>query len=60
MLGIERYLGDGQIPGIGPGLAKKIVAYFEEQTLSVIENQVERLIEVPGIGKKKADQIQAV
>ncbi|MCT7963525.1 ATP-dependent RecD-like DNA helicase [Laspinema sp. D1] len=60
LLGIERYLGDGQIPGIGPGLAKKIVAYFGEQTLDIIEHQVERITEVPGIGKKKAAQIQAV
>lgn len=60
LLGIERYLGDGQFPGIGPVAAKKIVDYFGEQTLEVLESNVERLLEVPGIGKKKVAEIKRV
>ena len=60
LLGIERYLGDGQFAGIGPVAAKKIVDYFGEQTLEILENDVDRLIEVPGIGKKKVAEIKRV
>lgn len=51
--GIERYLSAGVIYGIGPVTAKRIVAYFGEDTLNVLENNIERLKEVEGIGEKK-------
>ncbi|MGL4573128.1 MAG: SF1B family DNA helicase RecD2 [Clostridium sp.] len=50
---IEKYLGAGIIYGIGPVTAKKIVSHFGEETLNVMENNIERLMEVDGIGKKK-------
>lgn len=52
--GIERYLSSGWIRGIGPGYAKKIVSYFKEETLEVFEKTPERLLEVPGLGQKRA------
>ncbi len=55
--GIEKYLGSGLIKGIGPKYAKKIVAQFGKDTLEVIENSPERLLEVPGIGEVRVKRI---
>ena len=57
IVGIEKYLGSGLIKGIGPVYAKKIVAKFGEETLLVIEEDIQRLGEVDGIGKKRIDLI---
>lgn len=54
VLGIERYLGSGLVPGIGPELAKRMVERFGLDTLSVIEKQSHRLTEVSGIGPTRA------
>ncbi|MBD1863341.1 MULTISPECIES: ATP-dependent RecD-like DNA helicase [Trichocoleus] len=59
LTGIEKYLGSGLIKGIGPVTAKRIVAHFGLETLDVIENQCDRLGEVPGIAKKRVKMIQA-
>ena len=56
--GIERYLCSGLIPGIGPVYAKRLVEAFGVETLKVISDQPERLRQVPGIGKKRAQQIR--
>ncbi len=53
LTGIEKYLGSGLIKGVGPVTAKRIVAHFGLETLDIIENQIERLIEVQGIAKKR-------
>ncbi|GAC1552786.1 MAG: ATP-dependent RecD-like DNA helicase [Herpetosiphon sp.] len=55
--GIRKYLGSGLIKGIGPVMAQRIVAVFGEQTLEVIENRPRRLYEVPGIGRKRIDDL---
>ena len=57
IVGIEKYLGSGLIKGIGPVYAKKIVAKFSEETLNIIEEDIQRLSEVDGIGKKRIDLI---
>ena len=57
--GVRRYLGSGLIKGIGPRLAERIVARFGSQTLDIIENHPERLLEVPDIGSKRSQQIAA-
>jgi exodeoxyribonuclease V alpha subunit len=54
---IEAYLSGGSITGVGKTTAKKLVGYFGLDTLEVIEEHPERLTEVPGIGKKKAEGI---
>lgn len=58
LTGIEKYLGSGLIKGVGPVTAKRIVAHFGTETLEIIENQIERLIEVNGIAKKRIKLIQ--
>lgn len=50
---IEKYLSTGIIHGIGPVTAKKIVKAFGEEILNILDNNIERLKEVEGIGKKK-------
>lgn len=50
---IERYLSTGIIHGIGPVTAKKIVNKFGDKTLEILDNNIERLKEVDGIGEKK-------
>ncbi|MBC2399467.1 ATP-dependent RecD-like DNA helicase [Clostridium tetanomorphum] len=55
--GIERYLASGVIAGIGPVTAKKIVEKFGEEALDILENNVERLKEIEGIGDKKISTI---
>src|SRR3954468_15035085 len=57
--GIEKYLASGQMRGIGPAMAKRIVAAFGEGTFEVIEATPERLTEVAGIGPWRASRIVA-
>ena len=59
VVNIEKYLASGAIRGIGPGLAKKIVNVFGDQTLSVIENDPYRLSQVKGISPKMCEAIAA-
>lgn len=56
--GIEKYLGSGLIKGIGPLMAKRIVKKFEKDTLDIIEQEIEKLNEVDGIGKKRIEMIK--
>ncbi|HOU12296.1 MAG TPA: ATP-dependent RecD-like DNA helicase [Anaerolineae bacterium] len=55
--GIRKYLGSGLIKGVGPVNAGRIVDYFGLKTLDVIETEVHRLREVPGVGEKRTAQI---
>ena len=55
--GIRRYLGSGLIKGIGPKMAERIVEHFGTNALDVIEQEPERLIEVPGLGPKRTRSI---
>ena len=56
--GIKKYLGSGLIKGIGGELASRIVKTFGEKTLEVIDEQIEKLAEVEGIGKKRVEMIR--
>jgi exodeoxyribonuclease V alpha subunit len=57
--GIEKYLASGQMRGIGPAMAKRIVAAFGVDTFEIIEANPERLTEVSGIGPWRASKIVA-
>ena len=56
--GIEKYLGSGLVKGIGPKFAQLIVRQFGLETIDVIETDIDRLYEVPGIGKKRVEKIR--
>ncbi len=54
---IVKYLESGAVRGVGPVMARAIVAAFGIDTLDVLENAPERLTEISGIGAKKAKMI---
>lgn len=58
IVGIEKYLACGTIAGIGPVTARKIVQHFKEDTLEILDNDIDRLKEIDGIGKKKINVIK--
>lgn len=58
LYGIEKYLGSGLVKGIGPAYARAIVSRFGLETIDVIENDIERLLEVPRLGKKRMEKIR--
>ncbi|MCW5821622.1 MAG: ATP-dependent RecD-like DNA helicase [Cyanobacteria bacterium TGS_CYA1] len=55
--GIEKYLGSGMIKGIGPHFAKKLIKAFAENVFDVIEQTPEKLLELPGIGRKRMERV---
>lgn len=55
--GIERFLGSGQIEGIGLAMAHRIVSLFGKKTLDIMSKAPERLKEVKGIGQKTLEKI---
>ena len=55
--GMEKYLGSGLIKGVGPKYAQKIVQKFGADTFTVIEENIDLLIEIPGIGNKRIRMI---
>ena len=55
--GIKRYRGSGLVKGVGPKLAGRIVDHFGAETLDIIEEQPQRLREVPDIGPKRTRKI---
>ncbi len=55
--GMRRYLGSGRVQGVGPKMARRLVKAFGEDVFEVIENEPERLTEVPGIGPKRAKSL---
>lgn len=57
--GIEKYLGSGLVKGVGPVTARRIVHQFGADSLRVIDEQPDRLRDVPGVGAKRADLIRA-
>ncbi len=55
--GIRRFLASGRLRGVGPVTAERIVDQFGLQSLEVLEHEPERLLEISGIGHRKADRI---
>lgn len=56
--GIEQYLGAGQVSGIGPAFAKRIVAKFGTTTFEVLDQDPDKLLEVEGLGSKTLERIK--
>ncbi len=56
--GIKKYLGSGLVKGIGPVMAKRIVKKFGKDSLEIIEHDIQKLLKVPGIGKKRVEMIE--
>jgi exodeoxyribonuclease V alpha subunit len=56
--GIRRYLGSGLIKGIGPVMAERMVGHFGVDIMHIIDDEPDRLIEVPGLGPKRSSRIK--
>lgn len=56
--GIKKYLGSGLIKGIGNKFAERIVNYHGADTLDIIDQNPEALLEIDGIGKKRLESIK--
>lgn len=54
---IAAYLGSGLVKGVGPSFAKRIVEHFGEDTLDILDHVPERLREVKGLGRKRAEAV---
>ncbi|MFI3236889.1 MAG: ATP-dependent RecD-like DNA helicase [Lachnospiraceae bacterium] len=54
---ILRYLSSGAIKGIGQALAKRIVKRFGADTIRIMEEEPEKLIEIKGISERIAREI---
>ena len=57
LVGLERYLASGILPGVGKKTAARIVEHFKEGTLTVLQESPERLHEVSGIGAKRVEEV---
>lgn len=57
--GIERYLSSGLISGVGKKTAERIVKEFGAQALEVIRTEPDRVAQLTGVGKKKAEILNA-
>jgi len=56
--GIRNYLASGFIDNIGEYYADVIVDYFGDSTLRIMDNNIERLLEIDGIGETKLEKIK--
>ena len=51
---LEKYLGNGNVKGIGEVTARKIIKKFGDDTINIFKFEPERLAEIKGITKAKA------
>ena len=56
--GLLAYLGSGLIRGIGPKTAEDIVATFGPDTLNILDNEPEKLLQIRGITEGKLKDIE--
>ncbi len=54
---VRKFLHSGFIKGIGPKMARRLLAHFDTSLLEVMDTAPERLSEVSGIGSAKASEI---
>lgn len=55
--GVRKFLHSGFVRGVGPKMARKLLAYFDAELPAVMETAPQRLSEVSGIGQVKAEEI---
>lgn len=56
--GMVLFLASDFVKGIGEVLAQRLVSTFGKDTFAVIENDPEAVAQIPGITKKKAEELQ--
>ena len=56
--GLKSYLASSFFPGIGPVIAGKIINHFGSEVMNVFNNDLNRLLSIPGISKRKLEAIK--
>ncbi len=56
--GIQKYLASGMIKGVGKEFAKRIVKQYGVETLNVINDTPDVLMDIEGIGAKRLERIK--
>lgn len=54
---LQRFLASGQIEGLGPETAQRIIQHFGAATMDILDESPERIHEVPGIKPTHAKRI---
>ena len=54
---LEKYLANGNVKGIGEATARKIIRKFGEDTINIFKFEPDRLAEIKGITKTKAEEM---
>ena len=54
---LETYLANGNVKGVGPATASKIINKFGEDTIHVLKFEPQKLAQIKGISKDKAIEI---
>ena len=54
---LENYLANGNIKGVGPATASKIIQLFGEETIHILKYEHIKLAQIRGISKEKALEI---
>ena len=54
---LENYLANGNIKGVGPATASKIIQLFGEETIHILKYEPIKLAQIRGISKEKALEI---
>ncbi len=56
--GLKAYLSSSFFPGIGPVIASRVINHFGENVIDVFNNDIDKLLTVPGISQKKLEAIK--
>lgn len=56
--GIRLYLSSGLIKGVRASMATRIVRKFGEDTIRVLDEEPDRLLEISGVGRKSLERIK--
>jgi exodeoxyribonuclease V alpha subunit len=56
--GLRAYLSSSFFPGIGPAIARRIVDHFGDNVMDVFNNDINQLVKINGISKKKLEIIK--
>jgi len=57
--GLRAYLASSFFPGIGPVIANRIIKHFKDDVIRIFNEEIERLLDVPGISPKKLQAIKS-
>ncbi|MEK6828848.1 MAG: ATP-dependent RecD-like DNA helicase [Nanoarchaeota archaeon] len=56
--GLKAYLSSSFFPGIGPVIAGRIISYFKDDVIRIFNEDIDKLLLVPGISPRKLEAIK--